>query len=266
MAGMGLSPQTVLVGCLGLILPLLLPLLQFGLVYRLWEQHAVVVKRDYCQNSCWDTVFKAGYETGAGSYKHVYFNATLQAGLMWALTLVSVLLLYEAVKYLVSLHLRARLRGGMALLFLASVYPHYYAFWTMWGYINDDFYEQVWHQALFTLTELLSSLLVLQLADTQLQASPHRLMAVVGIAGGHVMAAAWDQFVGNVMRGEGGLHQVLRDLGFMLPDLLHILLPIRQLTHFAEVRKVPPAYLIPNSLALTTAATSGGIWLLSLVL
>ena len=60
MAGMGLSPQTVLVGCLGLILPLLLPLLQFGLVYRLWEQHAVVVKRDYCQNSCWDTVFKVG--------------------------------------------------------------------------------------------------------------------------------------------------------------------------------------------------------------
>ena len=33
-----------------------------------------------------------------------------------------------------------------------------------------------------------------------------------------------------------------------------------------QVRKVPPAYLIPNSLALTTAATSGGIWLLSLVL
>ena len=31
---------------------------------------------------------------------------------------------------------------------------------------------------------------------------------VVGIAGGHVLAAAWDQFVGNVMRGEGGLHQV----------------------------------------------------------
>ena len=31
---------------------------------------------------------------------------------------------------------------------------------------------------------------------------------IVGVAGGHVLAAAWDQFVGNVMRGEGGLHQV----------------------------------------------------------
>ena len=34
----------------------------YGLV-RLWEEHAVEVKRDYCQNSCWDTVFKV--ETSA---------------------------------------------------------------------------------------------------------------------------------------------------------------------------------------------------------
>ena len=35
-----------------------------------------------------------------------------------------------------------------------------------------------------------------------------KIQVIVGVAGGHVMAAAWDQFVGNVMRGEGGLHQV----------------------------------------------------------
>lgn len=34
------------------------------------------------------------------------------------------------------------------------------------------------------------------------------VQVIVGIAGGHVLAAAWDQFVGNVMRGEGELHQV----------------------------------------------------------
>jgi len=89
-------------------------------------------------------------------------------------------------------------------------------------------------------------------------------MVVVGIAGGHVLAAAWDQFVGNVMRGEGGLHQVLRDLGFMLPDLLHLVLPIQELSRFAEVRRIPAAYLVSNRLAAATAGTMGGIWLLSI--
>ena len=215
----------------GFTVPLVLPILQFGFVYRcptfwklitiplkqsshglsngsglpylaihssyglvrLWEEHAVEVKRDYCQNSCWDTVFKvgtstkisdggntatntkaksgwmdwvylwkilpepsynanrihmfkqAGYETGAGSYKHIYFNATWQAGAMWALTLFSALLLYEALRHLLGVWIAGRLRWRMAILALASIYPHYYGFWTLWGYLNDDFYEQVFY-------------------------------------------------------------------------------------------------------------------------
>jgi len=260
------APSTVATCLLAALLPLLLPVLQFGLVYRLWEEHAVVVRREACQNSCWDTVFKAGYETGAGSYKHVYFNATWQAGLMWALTLASSLLLYEAVRYLAALYMAGRLRPRLALLFLSSVYPHYYAFWTTWGYLNDDFYEQLPHQLLFTLTEAASSLLVLRLADLDQQASPRRLLAVAGVAGGHVLAAMWDQFLGNVMRGEGGLHQVLRDLGFMLPDILHIVIPLQELASVAAARHTRAAYLVPNSLAATTAATALAIWLLSLAL
>jgi hypothetical protein len=46
---------------------------------------------------------QANYETGAGTYKHVYFNATLQTWLMWCLTLAAVLALYESVKYLIRL-------------------------------------------------------------------------------------------------------------------------------------------------------------------
>lgn len=264
MVGVDVSRGTLLLCSLGFLLPLLLPILQFGLVYNLWAQHAVEVKRDYCQNSCWDTVFKAGYETGTGSYKHVYFNATWQTGMMWACTLLTAILLYEAVKYLGNLYIQGRLRWRMAALFMAAVYPHYYAAWALWGYLNDDYYEQVWHQLLFSVTELASTIAVLQLADTELQASPQRLMVIVGIAGGHVMTSAWDQFVGNVMRGEGGLHQVLRDLGFMLPDLLHILLPLLELGKYAKTRRVQPAYLVPNTLALSTAATSLSIWLMSL--
>ena len=62
---------------------------------------------------------------------------------MWAFTLVFSLLLYEASKYLLRVWAEGRLRWRMALLALASIYPHYYGFWTLWGYFNDDFYEQV---------------------------------------------------------------------------------------------------------------------------
>jgi hypothetical protein len=46
---------------------------------------------------------QANYETGAGTYKHVYFNATLQTFLMWTLTLGAVVALYESIKYLIRL-------------------------------------------------------------------------------------------------------------------------------------------------------------------
>jgi len=39
-------------------IPVLIPALQFGIVFRLWDQYNKPVNRDYCQCSCWDTVFK----------------------------------------------------------------------------------------------------------------------------------------------------------------------------------------------------------------
>ena len=64
-------------------------------------QLGLKVNREECQNSCWDTNFKAGYETGIGSYKHVYFNTTWQAAVIWLVTVIAILSLYEAVRYLV---------------------------------------------------------------------------------------------------------------------------------------------------------------------
>jgi len=252
--------------CMGLVLPALIPFLQFGLVYQLWAEHRVTVKREYCQNSCWDTNFKAGYETGAGSYKHVYFNTTWQAGAMWVLTLCVVIGCYESVKYLVRLGLNNALRWRMVALFIAAVYPHYYAFWAMWNYINDDFYSQVLHQLLFTSTELVSTVMVLHLADTGIQAQPSKLLVIIAIASGHVLAAGWDQFVGNVLLQEGGLHQVLRDVGFMVPDLLHIYLPVRELQDYAAKRRIVPAYLISNKMAASSLGTAVTIWLCSAIL
>jgi len=251
---------------LGLLLPIFLPYFQFGLVYRLWSQHSVTVKREYCQNSCWDTNFKAGYETGAGSYKHVFFNSTWQAGAMWCLTLVAVIALYESVKYFVRLWWTGSVRWRMVILFISALYPHYYAWWAMWNYINDDFYSQVAHQLLFTGTELASTLMVLHLADFGTQAQPFKLLVIIGIASGHVLAASWDQFWGNVFLQEGGLHQVLRDVGFMVPDILHVYLPVRELQEYAGRRRVVAVYLISNKMAAVTLATAIGIWLVSLLL
>ena len=71
--------------------------------------------------------FPAGYETGAGSYKHVYFNATGNTLVMWSITVVALVALYEAVRMtFVSLY-TGRARPRMCVLFLSVLYPHYYA-------------------------------------------------------------------------------------------------------------------------------------------
>jgi hypothetical protein len=52
----------------------------------------------------------------------------------------------------------------------------------------------------------------------------------------------------------------------MLPDLLHIVVPLQELAVFARARSVQPAHLVSDRLALSTGGTSLAIWLLSLML
>ena len=75
-------------------------------------------------------------------------------------------------------------RWRFAVLFLSSVYPHYYAYWAVWNYINDDFYDQMWHQALFTSTEILSTVIILRLADSDTPVTPTNLLIIISIAAG----------------------------------------------------------------------------------
>ena len=42
----------------------------------------------------------------------------------------------------------------------------------------------------------------------------------------HILVNVSDQFIWNVFLLHGQLHQVLRDIGMILPDILHIILPI----------------------------------------
>ena len=247
---------------LGIILPLVLPNLQFGLVYKLWAAQSRSVNREQCQNSCWDTNFKAGYESGTARYKHVFFNSTWQASAMWFLTLSMVVCYYEAVGYLVRLWLGGVLRWRMGVLFLCSVYPHYYAWWVLWNYLNDDFYTLMVDQLFYTSTELTMTAMVLHLADTNSSSQPWKLLVIVGVALGHVLAAAWDQFWVNVVLGEGGLHQVLRDVGFMVPDLFHLLLAARELQSWGH----PVTYFFRKDNLLPTLSCSLVILAVSIIL
>ena len=79
-------------------------------------------------------------------------------------------------------------------------------------------------------------------------------------------ASGWDQFVSNVLLYEGFLHQILRDVGFMLPDLLNIYLPLQELQVYAKRKKVPASYLISNKMALSTAGGAFSIWFVSAVI
>lgn len=142
------------------------------------------------------------------SYKHLYFNATRNTLHIWLLTVAAVIALYEAVRYIVQLAFERRLRVSMALLFTSVVFSHYYSWWSYVNYWNDEFYAQWRHQLFFSITELFSTLAVLRLADRSTELSANGVLPIVGVAAVHILAAGKDQFVENVISGQGSAHQV----------------------------------------------------------
>ncbi|KAJ9591419.1 hypothetical protein L9F63_002025, partial [Diploptera punctata] len=216
----------ILCGCLA---PVLFPPVHMGILYYFWEDFHRSVDKHFCTCSCWDTVFKGTYESGVAAYKHLYFNATSNTLKIWVLTVVSMIALYECVRYLTLLALQGQLRYSMLILFLSSVFAHYYSWWAYVNYWNDDYYSQWYHQLFFTATELFSTIFVIHLAHVENLVTARKALCIIGIALIHVLAGGWDQFIENVVRGEGYSHQVLRDLGFMIPDMLHVCLPLGEL-------------------------------------
>lgn len=196
----------------------------------------------------------------------MYFNATEQSAKIWLLTVVYVIGCYESLKYLLELWCRKELRVSMFILFGSVVYSHYYSFWGYVNYFNDDFYSQFYHQMFFTLTELLSTAIVLKLADKNVDLSSGKLVAIIDIAALHVLTSGWDQFVTNVIKQEGELHQVLRDIFFMLPDLLHIVIAIYQLFQLAKIKKRPATHLISNEQFFGSVFMVSALWITCLVL
>ena len=145
----------------------------------------------------------------------------------------------------------------MVILLLLSVYPHYYSWWMFINYYNDEYYEQYWHQVFFFVTEMCSTLVVLSSVNKETPFTAKKVLIIVrwvnvchnskynllldfqliwtpnltfssffSIAALHILLNGTDQFIINIFLLRGELHQVLRDFGLMLPDLLHVVLPI----------------------------------------
>ncbi|KAL1132421.1 hypothetical protein AAG570_010376 [Ranatra chinensis] len=222
---------------IGCFAPVLIPPLHIATLYYFWHQFSRRVDKRYCSCSCWDTVFKGTYESGIASYKHIYFNASSNTFKIWALTVVCVIAFYESMRRLVLLGLEKKLRYNMLVLFLSAIFSHYYSWWAYLNYWNDEYYAQWNHQLFFTITELISTGLVLQLADDRVTMTARKVLIIVGISVIHIIAGSWDQFFINVIQGEGRSDQVVRDISFMIPDLLHGILPLLELRRYTSKTK-----------------------------
>ena len=137
-------------------------------------------------------------------------------------------------KHLANLWSTSRLCYPMFVLFAAVVYPHYYSWWSYFNAWNDDFYSQWYHQAFFSSTELVSTIFVIHFCNKSNERNPQLLLVIISIAVLHILASGVDQLIENVFMGKGKWHQVSRDLGFMVPDLLHIVIPFYEIWSYAR--------------------------------
>jgi len=93
-------------------------------------------------------VIAGRYEWPPSTYKHFYFNSTHSMLAVWLVVVVGIIFLYECVRAIIPLvyYSRCLLRREMLALFVSSLYPHYYGWWGLINYINEDFYAQWKHQ------------------------------------------------------------------------------------------------------------------------
>ena len=180
-------------------------------------------------------VFSGPHETGIAHYKHVYFNSTWNTFKMWALTIIAIIVTYESFRRVIELFLQRKLRGTMGLLFFSSLHSNYYAWWATWGYWNDEFYDQWYHQLFFTVTELITTTTVFRFLDRRKPVQPLSMFIVANIALFHILSSSTDQFVLNVILLRGRLHQVLRDLGIMFTDLIYLSVSTYELKMYSRL-------------------------------
>ncbi|KAL8595601.1 hypothetical protein ACOMHN_025638 [Nucella lapillus] len=238
----------------------LLPYLHIGVFYmKIWVPDKPPVDRYGCTCSCFDTVFRGRYENpGVVTYKHVYFNATSTTLKIWIFTAVFILLFYESVRHLVGLlSSGVPLRRSMLFLYFINLYPHYYSWWSFFSYYNEELFtyfthhfmsffsyynEELFtyftHHFMFTVTEILVTAIILNLCNRDNDFSSWKLSVIITVSVVHIIVSGMDQFIGHVIQGGGHSFQNVRDVGLMVPDLLHVLVPLRVFWRNAQRQKL----------------------------
>ncbi|ESO05071.1 hypothetical protein HELRODRAFT_124583, partial [Helobdella robusta] len=189
--------------------------------YNFWAQKPLVDKLR-CTCNCFDTIFRGNYEWPPSMYKHVYFNTNLTTFKIWIISCLGVITCYEATKKILMIIKSKCTRLPMLVLLLSSLYPHYYGWWNFFQYLNEEFYDQWYHQLFFTGTELLSTIMVFHLCDSRNKIEPWKLLFIFSLNITHIIVSSLDQFITNVFLARGQSFEIFRDIGLMLPDLLHV--------------------------------------------
>lgn len=184
------------------------------------------------------------YQEWPAGYKNVYFNITLPTLAIWILLVCSIIISYETTKYLFNLYRQSRLRYSMLFLTVVSLYPHYYTFWAQFNIYNDGFYEQILHQMLFSVSELFSSSVIVFLCDNKTTVTILHIAVILTIASTHFVASCIDQFYVNVILKEGAIHQISRDVGFIISDISSISVPL--LLYYVGNVKYHSSYTLQN--------------------
>lgn len=214
----------------GVFVPFIIPSTHIIILSHFWSSYAVKVKRDDCTCSCWDTVYKAAFESGlTTSYKHMYFNATPNILYIWFLIVIAIIATYEGFKKSIWLIHRGSARLPMVGLFCTAVVSLYIAWWDLINYINDDYYNQLNYQLWMSSIEIISTALVLNLVNTQVYLRNKKLAIISILGAARMMLRFYNDFYGLWVFSDeepGDLYELRSDLIKGVPDLVHFLIPI----------------------------------------
>ncbi|ESO05072.1 hypothetical protein HELRODRAFT_191581 [Helobdella robusta] len=211
----------LLIVVLGFLATVIIPFVHLGGYYNFWIQKPLVDKSN-CTCSCFDTIFKGRYEWPPSRYKHVYFNTNLTTFKIWIIICLGVITCYEVTKKILMIIKSKCTRLPMLVLLLSSLYPHYFSWWNFFQYLNEEFYDQWYHQLFFTGTELLSTIMVFHLCDSRNKIEPWKLLFIFSLNITHIIVSSLDQFITNVFLARGQVSQIFRDIALMSSDLLHV--------------------------------------------
>lgn len=172
---------------------------------------------------CWDGRNKAFY--GKGGYKSVYYN--FDEGMPWIVFLTFFFsgLLFKYIERCLHLALQGNARWGVILASCLCYSSLFYAWGSLFNYINDRFRHMFMSQMFFTITEMVPCVAIAMLVDKQAQVGTYQLVASMIISVSHIFVALADQgfdhFV-NSFAKTSRFHQGLqaRDLLFFVCDSL----------------------------------------------